>query len=82
MWFSQEKLSMRLYANLHDLNEAGKSRNTTFRVNLCTVITRYTTCRICDLMRHVVVYRRETAVLQDSSLYTLDIFAHDIAIKR
>jgi len=59
---------MRPYVTLYDIYMRGKPRYTIIRVDLYTITTRYTTSRICDLMRHVVVYRRETAVLQDSSL--------------
>jgi len=40
---------------------------TTSRVRSYTVNMRYPTCRICDSKRHVVVFRRETVVLQDSN---------------
>jgi len=58
---------MRPYATLYDIYMTGKPRYTIIRVDLYTVTTRYMTSRICDLMRHVVVYRTETAVLQDST---------------
>ena len=57
-----------VYATVYDLPRpkyrAINPRHTTFRVESYTVNIRYTTCRICDSMRHVVFSRIETVVLQ------------------
>ena len=44
----------------------------------CRVIIRDMTCRICDYMRHVAVFRRESVVLQVSIEYALVIFIRNI----
>ena len=43
-------------------------RYMTSRVMSYTVNIRYTTCRICDSMRHVVLCRGITVMLQDSKM--------------
>ncbi len=40
------------------------------RVKSYTVNIRYTMCRVCESMRHVVDFRRETVVLQESTIFT------------
>ena len=59
-----------MYATICDLPRAKSiavnPRYTTSGVELYPVNTRYTTCRISDLIRHAVVFRRETVVLQVS----------------
>jgi len=49
-------------------------RYTTSRVKSCTVNIWYRTCRICNFMRHVVVFRRETVVLQVSKNTSKEVF--------
>jgi hypothetical protein len=44
-------------------------RYTTSRVESHTVNIRLRTCRICDPIRHVVVFRRESVVLQVSNKF-------------
>ena len=60
-----------MYATICD-NPRAKSmavspRYTTSRVEPYPVNIRYTTCRICNSMRPVGVFRRETVVLQVST---------------
>ena len=60
----------KVYAKVYDLSrpkQVAVNPFTTFRVESYTVNIGYTTCRICDSMRHVVVFRTETAVLQVST---------------
>ena len=55
-------------------NLAVNPRCTTHRIESYTVTMRYTMCRIYDSMRYVVVFRRETVVLQVSKkLYKIKL---------
>ncbi len=61
------------YATVYDLPRpkymAVSPQHLTFCVKSHTVNTRYATCRICDSKQHVVAFRGETVVLQESTGY-------------
>ena len=69
--FPQKLTTFFKYATLYDLQRSillvVNPRYTTPRIESNTENTRHTMCRICDSMRHVAGFRRETVVLQVST---------------